>query len=289
VTVAGRWIFDCGHALKTEIHPAAIVAGEHDEWRADATGSPRLLRVLRVWMNSAPGVVHVPLAALDLRVGFPSRPAGQGVTPAVQLVSGAPDAVQWTIEDGAGAEPEAAVHIRPLAPDGSAYFELLLGYQGAAPVHHPPAAYTVAFDRLVVLDDLRGAARNASGIGLTDVLNRQLGLVGTGHWFMQAIVDHAWRSVLTGEPVQSGHAYSLAEVPPVPVRATDGHLHLSITGYADNDPWDGVDLASGRVGGAALLKWDAGRLADLCCGTVRTFTPAHGAWTLSYHVSRATP
>ena len=241
-------------------------------------------------MNGAPGVVHVPLAPFDLRVGFPSRPTGQGARPVVQVVSGAQDAVRWTIEGGGSAGPEAAVHMTPPGPDGSAYFELLFGYEGAAPARQPPTTYTVTFDRLVVSDDLRRAARNATGIGLADVLNRQLGLAGTGHWFMQAIVGRAWRGLLADAPVESGHGYSLAEVQPVPIQATGNeHLRVAVTGYADNDPWNGVELASGGVSGADLLTWDAGRLADLCCGTALSFSPAHGAWTLSYHVSRGAP
>ena len=42
LTVAGRWIYDCGHDPKTEIHPLAMVAGEHDEWRADVAAPRRL-------------------------------------------------------------------------------------------------------------------------------------------------------------------------------------------------------------------------------------------------------
>jgi hypothetical protein len=79
-------------------------------------------------------------------------------------------------------------------------------------------------------------------------------------------------------------------VPPVPILAPgDERLSLSITGYAENDPSDGVQLASGSITGAALLRWDLGRPADLCCGREQSFTPPHGAWTLSYHLTRSGP
>jgi hypothetical protein len=311
VTIAGRWIYDCGHDPKTEIHPAAVVASEHDEWRADFAGGPQPqhVRVLRVWMNSEPGVVHVPLAPIDLRVRFPSRQTGtgQGAIPVVEVVAGEPSAVRWTISTGVEAVPEpvAALHIVPPAPDESASFELLLGYRVTAglPPPNPPISYSVAFDRLVVHDDLRRKSRNTTGIP-TDLLAPQLGFPGSGNWIMQAIVGHAWRVLLDDAPVRSGHTYSLAAVPPVPLFAPgEEHLRMAITGYAENDPSDGVQLASASIGTSeeavelasssidqtAVLKWDAGRLADLCCGTLQSFKPAHGAWTLYYHVTRATP
>jgi len=61
---------------------------------------------------------------------------------------------------------------------------------------------------------------------------------------------------------------------------------MTITGYAENDPSAGVELASGSVDGPALLSWDAGKLAALCCGTVQAYTPGFEAWTLYYHVSK---
>jgi hypothetical protein len=152
----------------------------------------------------------------------------------------------------------------------------------------------VAFDRLLVQNDLRLQARNTARSmtgGLpTDLIDPQLGLPGTGHGFMQVLVDHNWRSLLDGARVASGHTYALAAVPPIRILAPGAeHLRLAITGYADNDPSDGVELASGSADGAALLNWDAGRLADLCCGQEQNFTPRHGAWTLSYHANPATP
>jgi hypothetical protein len=102
---------------------------------------------------------------------------------------------------------------------------------------------------------------------------------------MQAVVNHQWRSLLDDTSVVSGRSYSLAGVPAAPVLAPDDeHLNLAITGYAENDPSDGVELASGSVNGPLSLSWDAGPLAGLCCDTVLNFTPPNGAWTLSYHL-----
>lgn len=211
----------------------------------------------------------------------------------MEVIAGSPSAVRWTIE-GPGSGPRAAVHFEPPAPDGSAHFELLFGYQAVTPPPSPPISYTVAFDRLLVQNYLRLQARNTARImtgGLpTDLIDPQLGLPGTGHGFMQVLVDHNWRSLLDGARVASGHTYALAAVPPIRILAPGAeHLRLAITGYADNDPSDGVELASGSADGAALLNWDAGRLADLCCGQEQNFTPRHGAWTLSYHANPATP
>jgi hypothetical protein len=293
LTVAGRWIFDCGHEPKTEIHPAAVVASEHEAWRGDvegAAGAPRLVHVLRVWMNGAPGVVHVPLAPFNVQAGFPSEQGGQAGTPFVQVVAGDPGAVGWTISTGAGAQ-QASVHIMPPAAGNSAYFELLLGYQevGPLPASGTPISYTVTFDSLEVHDDLHRAQRNTTGLPY-GLAYPGLGFSGSGHWTMQLMVDHAWRSLLADVPVASGHTYPLLGiVPPVPVLApSDERLSMAVTGYAENDPSDGVELASGIVDGPPELGWDAGSLAELCCDTPRSFTPQHGAWTLTYHVSRTT-
>ncbi len=288
LTVAGRWVYDCGHDAKTEIHPAAIVAAEHAAWRI-AAGAPRPVHVLQVWMNSAPGVVSVPLAPFALRAGFPPAPDAAGGTPFVQVVAGSPAAVQWTIETGAGRGPEVTVQFTPPGTQGSAYFELLLGYPQTAPPPSPLVAYTVAFDRLLVHNDLRQAARNTTGVPAILSIP-QLGFSGTGHWHMQALVDHTWRNLLEDAPVVSGHSYPLAGVPSVAIWAPGGeHLRLAVTGYADNDPSDGVTLAAGSVTGAALLNWDAGPLVNLCCDQIQTVTPLHGAWTLAYHVRQAGP
>ena len=130
VTIAGRWIFDCGHNPRTEIHPAAIVASEHEEWRADVAGGAQQVNVLQVWMNGAPGVVDVPLAPFDMQADFPASPASQPLTPTVQVVQGPANSVRWTIDRATeiGSTAQAAVHFTPPAPQGAAYFELLLGY-----------------------------------------------------------------------------------------------------------------------------------------------------------------
>jgi hypothetical protein len=279
VTVAGRWIFDCGHDPKTEVHPASVVADEHDEWRSDAAGGPQRVRAVRIWMNSAPGVVSVPLEPLDLQVEFPSPSAGK--TPDVQVVAGDPGAVRWTVNDA-----QAAFHITPPSGQAAIYFELLLGYHDAAPAPFP-SLYSVTLDQLFVRDNLRQAARNTTG--LLGPFFPSLGFPGTGNWTMQAIVGHTWRSLLSGAEVASGKTYSLAAVPPVPITAPDDeHLRFAITGYAENDPSAGVELASGSVTGEPILSWDAGSLAGFCCHA-QSFTPPHAAWTLTYHVSKGAP
>jgi hypothetical protein len=288
VTIAGRWIFDCGHNPRTEIHPAAVVASEHEEWRADVAGPAQQVKVLQIWMNGAPGVVHVPLAPFDMQANFPAPPASQPFTPTIQVVKGPADAVRWTIDQGTetGSMAKAAVHITPPDAQGLAYFEVLLGYDVAValPTARRPVSYTVAFDELAVHDDLRHAARNTTGVPM-GLAFPSLGFAGSGRWIMQAIVNHQWRSLLDHETVVSGRTYSLADVPAVPVLAPDGeHLNLAITGYAENDPSDGVELASGTVNGPLSLSWDAGPLAGLCCDTVHSYTPPGGAWTLSYHL-----
>ena len=55
VTVLGRWIFDCGHAPKTEIHPIPMFESDRLEARPLWPGGPqRTVRMVRVWMNSDP-------------------------------------------------------------------------------------------------------------------------------------------------------------------------------------------------------------------------------------------
>jgi hypothetical protein len=239
-------------------------------------------------MNGAPGVVHVPLAPFDMQANFPAPPASQPFTPTVQVVEGPSESVRWTIDSGTGigSIAQAAVHITPPDPQGSTHFELLLGYDVASPLPttRPPVSYTVAFDEIAVHDDLRHAARNTTGVPM-GLAFPSLGFAGSGRWIMQAIVNHNWRSLLDGVPVSSGRNYSLAGVPAVPILApADEHLNLAITGYAENDPSDGMELASGSVSGPLSLSWDAGPLAGLCCDSVHSFTPPGGAWTLSYHL-----
>jgi hypothetical protein len=287
VTVAGRWIYDCGHDPKTEIHPAAVVATEHDEWREDAQGSPKQDHVLQVWMNGSPGVVQVPLSPFTMSVGFPSPPAGQVATPVVSVASGKASDVRWTIHSGPGTgqAPRADVQFAAPPSGGSAYFEILLSYQQPTPSPPALASYTVAFDNLTVANNLKSAAGNTTGV--LDLGYPQLGFAGSGNWFMHAIVGRTWRTLLSNAAVEKGHSYSLASVPPVQILAPGAeHLSLSVLGFAENDPSTGVELASGVVDGASIAGRDAGALADLCCDKKQTFAAARGAWTISYHVSR---
>ena len=48
---------------------------------------------------------------------------------------------------------------------------------------------------------------------------------------------------------------------------------MTVTGYAENDPSDGVELASGSVDGPPELSWDAGSLA--ACAAIRPAPSPH--------------
>src|SRR5438874_2155769 len=84
--------------------------------------------------------------------GLPGPPAGQPATPLVRVVTGQPSGVQWSTRPALrqGEAPQADIHIEAPATEGSAYFELLLGYQ--EPTLSPPALhqYTVVLDSVTV-------------------------------------------------------------------------------------------------------------------------------------------
>ncbi len=294
VTVLGRWIYDCGHD-QSEIHPAVMVAGEHDEWQSTKPeGRAQYVRVVRIWMNSEPGAFSYTLAPFQLTVAFPPAPAantsgGQGSIPFLHVGAGPAADVQWRVlprGTGEGSVDQAAIQVMPPAPTGSAYFELTLGYTGMPTASSAGGwhTYTLAFDQLVVANDLQSAQQNS--VMVPAALEHALGLPGSGHWFMDMIVGHTWRHLLQDAPVESQHTYTLTALPPVRLTANaDSPLDLAVTGYAENDPSDGVQLAAESIAGAALQRWRVGRLAALCCDTPQRLTSIHGAWTLTYHVT----
>ena len=71
------------------------------------------------------------MGPFDLRVAFPPPPA-PAAAPFVEVVTGPPDALRWSVAPGAGGAPEAALHVTPPPGVTATYLEVVLGYRAPA-------------------------------------------------------------------------------------------------------------------------------------------------------------
>ncbi|MDP2661379.1 MAG: hypothetical protein Q8R28_11695, partial [Dehalococcoidia bacterium] len=242
VTVKGRWIFDCGHEPKTEIHPDYYVESDRIENRSIwPGGSLHPVRIVRVWVNSNPGPwgfsrdLSGTLSSFDFDADFPGS-AGSWM-PFVRLVTGQSDHIVWS-----GDSTTMHFTVTPPATTGQYYFELMLGHliQADEPSTRDSRTYTIAFDHIDILND-----RDA---GLPDC-DFVLGFPTSdcGEWYMPVNVNGAWRQIFWNTSVldDSGqNRISLAHIEPITVVGRD--IDFQVSAYDDDYPLDGELVTSCR-------------------------------------------
>jgi hypothetical protein len=274
VTAKGRWIFDCGHAPKTEIHPIVYFESDREEWRptglfswptlSNLDETLQLVRVARVRMTSNPGAFTYnfnDIGPFEFDLAFPQTVPAYKM-PFLRVVRGPANTVAVTGFDGTTAH----ISITPPIDTGYLYYEIFAGYFDTWNAG-PPAdgIVRVHFDDIEILDDLDDAS--------------------SGEWYMYIAVNGAWLKVLQGASVDDDHPpYSIPAQLPNPSAFTDaitGDLILRVIGYENDDPFAGNDIGHGY--------WDQGPLAQLCCNKQHQLAPSGAHWKLRYTVSESSP
>jgi hypothetical protein len=268
VTAAGRWIFDCGHPPKTEIHPIAFLATDREELRPLWPGGPiKRVKSIRVWMNSDPRPFTFRFDgpfrfAVEMPRGWPPL----NWMPFVRVLEGDPALVTWTPKS-----PSVYFTVEPPAETGSFYFEMILGRLEQPDDGESLAAdlFTLSFDSIEVFDD------HDAG--------------DPGEWFVAINANGIWRQLFWDAAVSDDDPpVSLTNVPPISLAARD--LTLQFTGYED----DGV-FNPPRQGGEALVPdpdTTDPRVNGIYLGLLRnllgaqTFAPDGAEYILHYTVTQ---
>lgn len=258
VTAVGRWVFDCGHAAKTELHPLFALESDHDGFgQMRPGGKVQPIRLAKIWFNSAADVVTgattlfnpppVENKPLDFDMKIPEA-AGHRMM-VVRVTEGDPNAL------GVLGFSNGMAHLRITPPTfGKALFRVALGFVDSS-------AVTGADSFTVHLDEMRA---------LNDKDDH-----GTGEWYQSADVNGAWKQIWWDSPLDDG-------APAFPIHksftVTDEELRMHLIGYEDDDPFPGDQVSSGVI--VRDLKALAG------AGTETTQTPS---WRLFFHVDKGPP
>ncbi|HEV8579010.1 MAG TPA: hypothetical protein VGX68_07985 [Thermoanaerobaculia bacterium] len=272
VTVKGRWIFDCGHAPKTEIHPTPYFESDRVELRPTGLGGElEPVRVAKVWMTSTPGAFSFNLNDLgpfEFDLELPSNGYEDNL-PYLRVLEG-PAAFVAVTMDGSTAH----VTVTPPAGVGSHYFEVMLGTLDEATHACPPSCYwygvqdifSVTFDKIVIYDDHDDAFAR-----------------GDGDWYVDVNINGIWKPVFTNGQVDDDDSPYIL-LPPVTATVVGGELSLQVTAHENDSAgavtvWeDDEELTSGT--------WNAGFLPNMV-GT-HWLSPGSGSdWELHYSVTQS--
>jgi len=267
-TVKGRWIFDCGHDPKTEIHPAPMFEVDRETTLPDGVGFPgkqATVRRVRVHMSAFTGAFYYDLGSIGPFTFSASMPAhgyatGNGFQlPFIRVVQGPASAVALT---GFGAYGKAQITITPPGGAGPYDWELYLGYlDPEAAWSGTSKPYIVTLDAIQVLDDLDGGAPDCHGPH------------DCGEWYLYVGFNRQWNNIWWNTTVYDGDdPYPMGQQ----YRTFGFNLELGVLGYENDDPFAGDAITSGG--------WDLGSLSTLCCGQ-HEFQPG-GDWKIWYTVSQ---
>lgn len=270
ITVGGRWIFDCGHDPKTEIHPTPLFESDRLGYRPLFPGGPlQHVRLVRVWMNSDPGAFHYTFGgAFSFAVQLPK--VDDGAIPFLRVLK----STTWetALVPGFGGAMEiprlpsdvsavlvgdkVQISVTPPTDTGIFYYELMLGYLASPSLPLPsvggPGIYTVTLDAIDVVHE-------GGDFVSTVVSTVTLGSAMSGNWYVDAHVNGEWRKIFENDSVDD-------DDPPTPlgiaIPVVDRDLIIGVTGYTDVDPKSGA-LTSGiwRLG---TLRSQLGRQHKVC-------------------------
>jgi Concanavalin A-like lectin/glucanases superfamily len=291
VTAVGRWIFDCGHDAKTELHPVFALESDHEALRSMRPGGPLArVRVAKVWFNTAPsagvgpefwpaGFVHT-VGSFDFDVPVPFHKPG--TMPFVRVTGGPAGNVKLTSLSATSA------HFTVKGPTGigdTALYGIMVGFVSGTEDNGASSMFRVTFDQLAIDDDL------------DDEITR-----GDGDWYLWAVANGVWRNVfphVTDSVDDDDSPFDLSGVGTVTL--TGGDLDLEVTGYEDDSPYadpnwcaalgaSTTSLGAPGAGSLACLSDDTfgtdlypqGALDSLADGKPHTL--AGDDWTLTYHV-----
>ncbi|RME43249.1 MAG: hypothetical protein D6791_15900, partial [Chloroflexi bacterium] len=281
VTVKGRWIFDCGHDPKTEIHPIPIFETDRLLTLPDGIGIPghlKTVRVAHIWMNSNPHPWTYDLSALTpFTFEVQWAQSGYGASKIrfyrVLVASGGAASANDVVVTGVGPNT-VQFTITPPGSTGQYYYEVILGYLDAKnPTSASGALHHVSLDAIKILDDHDDGAPDC-------VWNHDC-----GEWTMAIAVNNDWRRIWFQKwvlDVDDDNLYALSNMV-VPI-AGDASLSLRVIGY-ENDDWNltkAFEFPGDHISTSPQDSgWLLGSPSSLCCSQ---HTKTTSDWQLYYTV-----
>lgn len=255
VTALGRWIFDCGHSPKTEVHPVPMFESDRLEVRPLWPGGPqRTVRMVRVWMNSDPEPFSYEFdGPFTFQVELP--PAGWA--PFARVVEGDPSRVSFTRKDG-GME----ISVDPPDRTGTFYFEMMLGH-------------------LVQPEDGLSLTSRTATIGSweIDVLDDHDNLT-SGEWYYAVNVNGVWRQLMWNQDIDTGQSLAMLDL----FTVSGPSLNLQVTAYEEDPtiPDNGGEAISPAPTDPLIDGFNLGPLAQ---PRPSPLLAPGGDWRLHYNVT----
>lgn len=221
ITALGRWIFDCGHEPKTEIHPIPLFESDRLEARPLWPGGPqRTVRMVRVWMNSDPepfGYEFTGPFTFDVEL-----PAA-GWSPFLRVVEGDPSRVAGTLDSTFNGR-RMTISVDPPDRTGTFYFEMMVGHlvQPEDARARNSTTATVGSWEIEVLDDHdHGPVPDCFSINPFE---------DCGEIYYAVNVNGTWRQLLWHHEIASSQRIGIVDQ--VLVSGTD--LKIQVTGYEED-------------------------------------------------------
>lgn len=222
VTAFGLWIFDCGHAPKTELHPIFALESDRPAHYAFPDGVVRALAEARVWFNAAPSPywsIDGPMPELEFKTAYTQYTGGLGAFPFVRVLDGEPARVS------PGSAPGTLRVTPPGLESGSrTYFtRIAKGHAISPKVWDPPRSVVVHLDKLKIKDD-----HDHGG--------------GDGEWYIAANLSGHWRQIWWDANAEEDEVYTIDKEYGAIAKAPQ----LQITAYEEDGLVDGggEELAS---------------------------------------------
>ena len=259
VTVGGRWIFDCGHSPKTEIHPIPIIASDHAKSVPLWAGGPRRdIREMRIWMNSSPGAFKYTFSGpyqFTMQVsGLASAPGYQRSLPFIRVVEGDASRISWSLSG-----QTLTITVNPPASTGKWFWRIYVGTLGDSVYKAPLTTYGVKITNINVHDDH------------DDSFSR-----GDGDWYYLLRVNDFYSWLLwEGQMDDDDNPYGQSLLIPI----VDGPLEFEVSAY-ENDSTDDT-LPSFSDEKLSSGTWPEGQVSDWLGKTGKIST---GDWDLEFTV-----
>jgi hypothetical protein len=268
VIAGGRWIFDCGHGAKTEIHPTPVFVTDRLEIRPVRPDKPYLqqVRVMRIWLNSKPGAFSYYFdGPLTFHAALP-----YGHHPFARVVEADLPPAITRFGDS------VAIQVTPPA-SGKFYLEIVLGMLSPGFYASGAKAYTATVDQIDVLDDHDSGMSDCNGLN------------DCGEWWLAMHLNGGGRTIWNNREVwDEDNPWNINQS----FGVAGGALNLHVSGYEDDDLNLGKltdNFAGDDIGQSRQAFWPLGDLAGLCCGNTHTFNAPGGSWRMRFRVTEGAP
>lgn len=279
VTAYGRWIFDCGHSPKTEIHPLPVFETDRQEYRPVwPDGTAQKVAVIRIWITKNPGTyVYGKLLeksytfSVSLPVDYFYYPyKSYDYLPFIRQIKGSTETFERANFDLS--DPGSLKLTLHQPAEG--YYEFLAGYFNGNTSSLPLSTHTVIFPRIHINDDHDK--------------------VGPGDWFMLVNVNGNWRTIFWNGQVNTdggscdyggieNSGYCKSDVPPI--ITSDPELQIQVIGYEDDDGNGHPGGIGDKITETRSSYWNRGSI-DLIAQKKWELLEPGSDWALDYKATK---